>query len=222
MSSATPLILASASPRRRELLSYLGVAFSVRPADVDESIPEAVQDAPAFSRQLAERKARHIAASHPGTAVLAADTIVVSGGRVLGKPTGPEEARNTLINLRNQPHEVTTGLALVYEQKIWRDHATTKVFMRDYADQEIDDYIRTGDPFDKAGSYAIQDRRFKPVERCEGCYCNVVGLPLVLTRRLLEAASLTMLDLNPPALPPECHPCPLSEPSNISNPLIPG
>jgi MAF protein len=220
MSPATPLILASASPRRRELLAYLGVAFTVLPAGIDESIPETMDDPITFARHLAETKSRAIASRHPRVAVLAADTIVVSDGKILDKPVDADAARTTLTTLRDRPHEVTTAVALAYESNVWVDHATTTVVMRDYSDEEILDYISSGDPFDKAGSYAIQDRRFRPVDRCEGCYCNVVGLPLVLTQRLLEQASLRVLDLNPPDLPPECHPCPLSSPDNISNPLI--
>jgi septum formation protein len=220
MNSAIPLILASASPRRRELLAYLGLAFSVLPADVDESQPERVDDPSTFARGLAERKARSIADRYPHTAVLAADTIVVADGQILGKPVDEAEARETLGRLRNSPHEVTTAVALAHNSHLWIDHATTSVVMRDYSDEEIAAYIATGDPFDKAGSYAIQDVKFRPVNRCEGCYCNVVGLPIVLTKRLIQEASLTVLDLNPPDLPPECQPCPLSEPDNISNPLI--
>lgn len=220
MSSPTPLILASASPRRRELLAYLGIAFTVLPAEIDESVPETLDDPIAFARHLAETKGRAIASRHPRVAVLAADTIVVVDGKILDKPVDTDAARNTLQTLRNRPHEVTTAVALAYDSNVWVDHATTSVFMRDYSDEDIASYIASGDPFDKAGSYAIQDRRFRPVDRCEGCYCNVVGLPLVLTQRLLEEASLTVLDLNPPDLPPECHPCPLSSPENTSNPLI--
>lgn len=220
MSSPTPLILASASPRRRELLAYLGIAFTVLPAEIDESVPETLDDPIAFARRLAETKGRAIASRHPRVAVLAADTIVVVDGKILDKPVDTDAARNTLQTLRNRPHEVTTAVALAYDSNVWVDHATTSVFMRDYSDEDIASYIASGDPFDKAGSYAIQDRRFRPVDRCEGCYCNVVGLPLVLTQRLLEEASLTVLDLNPPDLPPECHPCPLSSPENTSNPLI--
>jgi septum formation protein len=220
MSSATPLILASASPRRRELLAYLGVAFTVLPAEIDETVPDSVDDPIAFARHLAETKAKAIASRHPRVAVLAADTIVVADGEILDKPVDAEAAREILSKLRNRAHEVTTAVALAYDSMVWVNHATTSVFMRDYTDEEIIEYISSGDPYDKAGSYAIQDRRFRPVDRCEGCYCNVVGLPIVLTQRLLEEASLSVLDLNPPDLPPECHPCPLSEPANISNPLI--
>ncbi len=220
MISATPLILASASPRRRELLSFLGVAFTVLPAKVDETVPDSVDDPAAFAQSLAERKALDIVGRYPNSAVLAADTIVVHDGQILGKPANADEATRTLGQLRNRPHTVTTAVALAHRDHLWSDHATTSVLMRDYSDEEIERYVASGDPFDKAGSYAIQDQRFRPVDRCEGCYCNVVGLPIVLTQRMLRDASLSILDLSPPDLPPECHPCPLSEPDNVSNPLI--
>jgi MAF protein len=220
MSSATPLILASSSPRRRELLAYLGVAFTVLPADIDETIPDVIDDPETFARSLAERKALTVAERHPSAAVLAADTIVTCDGAVLGKPEDDAEALQTLQTLRDRAHQVTTAIALAHGSQVWLDHATTRVTMRDYSDEEIKDYISSGDPFDKAGSYAIQDARFRPVDRCDGCYCNVVGLPIVLTQRVLSEASLSILNLNPPDLPPECEPCPLFEPSNRSNPLL--
>jgi septum formation protein len=220
MSSATPLILASASPRRRELLAHLGHAFTVLPAEVDETTPEYTEDPVAFARDLAVSKARHVAGRHPGTAVLAADTIVVIDGTILGKPADAAEALATLQKLRGRPHEVTTAVALAIGSEVWVDHATTNVVMRDYSDEEISDYIATGNPFDKAGSYAIQDRRFSPVSRCEGCYCNVVGLPIILTQQLLEEADLATIDLNVPSLPPECQLCPLVEPRVVANSLI--
>jgi septum formation protein len=211
MSSATPLILASASPRRRELLAHLGHAFTVLPAEVDETIPEYTDDPVAFARDLAVTKARHVAGRHPGAAVLAADTIVVIDGTILGKPVDEADALAMLQRLRNRPHEVTTAVALAIGSRVWIDHATSSVVMRDYSGQEISDYVATRDPFDKAGSYAIQDRRFSPVSRCEGCYCNVVGLPIVLVQQLLEEADLVTIDLNVPSLPPECELCPLVE-----------
>jgi septum formation protein len=220
MSSAIPLILASASPRRRELLSYLGVAFTVLPADIDESTPADVMNPVEMAQTLAETKARHIAGRHPQAAVLGADTIVVLNGEILGKPLDRAEATQTLQCLRGRAHQVITGVSLAYGDWAWNGHAVTDVFMRDYTDEEIADYIASGDPFDKAGSYAIQDRRFRPVKRCEGCYCNVVGLPIVLTQHLLQDANLTVLGLNPPNLPPECQLCPLANPNKVSTPAI--
>jgi septum formation protein len=220
MNAATPLILASASPRRRELLAHLGVPFTVLHADIDETIPDSVEDPAAFARALAEAKARSVAARYPGAAVLAADTIVVDGLTILGKPETAADARSMLQTLRGRSHEVTTGLALVYESMNWINHATTTVHMRAYTDEEMDAYIATGDPYDKAGSYAIQDRRFSPVASCEGCYCNVVGLPIVLTRRTLDEASLTTLNLHPPSMPPACRSCPLNAPRQFNNPFV--
>jgi septum formation protein len=218
MSSAVPLILASASPRRRELLSHLGVAFTVLPADVDESIPTDITNPAEIAQTLAEAKARQIARRYPRAAVLGADTIVVLDRELLGKPLDRVEATQTLQALRSRVHQVITGVSLAYGDRTWNGHTVTDVFMRDYTDEEISDYIASGDPFDKAGSYAIQNRRFGPVERCDGCYCNVVGLPIVLTQRLLQDANLTVLGLNPPNLPPECQLCPLANPNKVSTP----
>jgi septum formation protein len=220
MRSVVPLILASASPRRRELLSFLGVAFTVLPADVDESIPIDATELVEIAQILSEKKARHIADRYPQAAVLGADTIVVLDGQLLGKPQDHAEATSTLQALRGRAHQVITGVSLAYGDKTWNRYAVTDVVMRDYTDEEIADYVASGDPFDKAGSYAIQDRRFRPVDHCEGCYCNVVGLPIVLTQRLFEEASVSVLGLTVPDLPPECHPCPLSNPKNISNPAL--
>jgi septum formation protein len=221
MSSATPLILASASPRRRELLAHLGLAFTVLPADVDETVASHPKEPAAVARALSETKARYIAERHPQGATLAADTIVVLDGEILGKPAGPIEATETLKRLRNRAHQVVTAVSLAYAKQVWTDHAISDVIMRNYSDEEITAYIASGDPFDKAGSYAIQHRQFSPVDHCEGCYCNVVGLPLVLTQRLLQEASLSVLNLNPPDLPPACQRCPFVEPTSSSDPLVP-
>lgn len=205
MNSPAPLILASASPRRRELLANLGVEFSVLPADIDETPPDTIDDPAAFARELAETKARHVAGGHSGAAVLAADTIVVFDNQILGKPVDVADAKATLQQLRNRPHEVTTAIALACGSTVRVDHATTGIVMRDYSDKEIDAYIASGDPFDKAGSYAIQHEQFRPVERYEGCYCNVVGLPIILTRQMLQEPGLSTTDL-----PADCRTCPVA------------
>ncbi len=183
-----PLILASASPRRRELLSGIGVEFEVMPADIDESIPEHVTDMAEIARDLARQKAVAIAADHPDRDILAADTIVIDGEQILGKPATPDEARTMLRQLRDREHGVSTGVAIYTNGVVRLGHARTGVQMRDYTDEEIEASIERGDPFDKAGGYAIQDPVFKPVERFDGCYCNVVGLPLVASVTLLIEA----------------------------------
>jgi septum formation protein len=177
---ATKILLASNSPRRKELIRLTGWAFRVQPADVDESVLPG-EPADEYVLRLAEVKARavaHLAA--PGELVVAADTTVADGGEILGKPEDAAEARAVLTSLRGRVHQVDTALA-VYDpaaDQMITELAATDVPMRDYSDQEIETYIATGDPFDKAGSYAIQHPEFRPVDRLAGCYANVVGLPL--------------------------------------------
>jgi septum formation protein len=207
--TSSSLILASASPRRRELLARLGIPFEVVPAGVDESVPEVPEDPVQLARDLAHAKAAEIAATRPGYLVLAADTIVVLDGRILGKPGSEAEAWQTLGALRGRPHYVITGVAVARGADIRVDYVLSTIHMRDYGDDEITDYIASGDPFDKAGSYAIQHERFRPVERYEGCYCNVVGLPLILTWQLLLQAGVPVPDLASLDLPDQCRHCPL-------------
>ncbi|MBI2015744.1 MAG: septum formation protein Maf [Candidatus Rokubacteria bacterium] len=179
------LILASASPRRRELLGRICPAFTVVPADVDESLdPGPVA---AAVERLALRKARAVAAGARDAVVLAADTVVVADGVVLGKPAGPDEARAMLRRLRGRVHEVVTGVAVV--DAAGREASlsvTTRVLMAAYSDATLHAYAASGAPLDKAGAYAIQDRDGALVDGLAGSYTNVVGLPLEATRRLLE------------------------------------
>jgi MAF protein len=141
--------------------------------------------------------------------VLGADTIVVLDNRILGKPEDAAEARSTLSALRGRSHQVITAIALLDPTGEWLDHTQTDVHMRDYTDAEIEAYIKSAEPFDKAGSYAIQDPIFQPVERCRGCYCNVVGLPVLAVRSLLAKADFSLPEFSRQALPYECHQCPL-------------
>jgi len=177
-----PLILASASPRRRELLGLLGLVFGARAARIaetqhaDESAVEAVQ-------RLAREKASAIARQvHPQSCpiVIGADTIVVLDGVALGKPRDAIEAETTLRRLRGREHEVYTALSLLTrpDGESLDCLVRTPVPMRAYTDEEIYLYVRSGDPFDKAGAYAIQNRAFRPVANLSGCYANVMGLPL--------------------------------------------
>ena len=185
-------VLASASPRRRHLLAGLGVRFEVVVADVDEA-PEPSEPAEALARRLARDKALTGAERRPRAAVLAADTVVALGDRLLGKPADAEEARAMLRTLRDRSHLVVTGLALATgsgAELVWHAAVETRVDMRAYTDDEIERYVATGRPLDKAGGYAIQDPEFAPVARIVGCYPNVVGLPLCETRQALAAAGL--------------------------------
>ena len=200
------IVLASASPRRRELLPALGVAFEVVPAHVDETDED--DDAARLASSLALRKARAIAAGRPADTVIGADTIVVLDGRQLGKPRNAAEARGMLDALRGRTHEVVTGVAVISAGAEVTEAVTTAVTMRDYADAEIARYIARGEPFDKAGGYAVQDAEFAPAAAVEGCRCCVIGLPLWTLRRLL--GELAGLDSEPPGLP-DCLGCPHRE-----------
>jgi len=180
------VILASASPRRRELLARLVRDFSVVPSDVDESLPVPVTPEPVAA--LALRKARAVAGRLSQGVVLGADTVVVVDGQPLGKPTSPDNARAMLRRLRGRSHEVITGVGVV-DAASGREAATavvTMVFMVSFTDQAIDDYVATGGPLDKAGAYAIQERGRDLVAGYVGSYTNVIGLPLDATRRLLS------------------------------------
>jgi septum formation protein len=185
MNAGTRLILASASPRRRELLRLLCAEFEVVVSGVDETL-----DAPPSGLaavQLALRKARTVAARAGRGVVLAADTLVVAEGESLGKPAGPDEARAMLTRLSGRAHHVITGVAVVEaETKRERCEAVTScVFMQEVGSAEIDAYVASGEPLDKAGAYAIQGRGGRFVTALLGSYSNVVGLPLPQARALL-------------------------------------
>ena len=176
------LILASGSPRRRQLLEKLGLEIEVRPVSLDESRRPGESPDQLVAR-LARQKAQTAAQSELREAVvLAADTIVVDGDEVLGKPADEQAAHEMLLRLRGKNHQVLTAVALLDTKKgeVVESVCTTVVPMRNYSDSEIEAYIRTGSPLDKAGAYGIQDRGFSPVdlERLNGCFANVMGLPL--------------------------------------------
>ncbi len=186
------LVLASNSPRRKALLSSLGFGFSISPADVDETLRPGEQPGD-YVLRLARTKALAVGPSAPaGQLIVAADTTVADEGEILGKPSDAVDARRMLEQLRGRRHQVYTGIAVYDPQqdRLETDLAVTQVYMRDYSDAEIADYIASGDPFDKAGAYAIQYAAFHPVDRIEGCYSNVVGLPLCHLACLLRKFGL--------------------------------
>jgi nucleoside triphosphate pyrophosphatase len=180
------LILASRSPRRRELLHRIRSEFEVVPSEVDETLDEGLIGG-AVAR-LALRKARVVAGRVGVGVVLAADTVVVIDGLVLGKPSGVEEARGMLGRLRGREHEVITGVAVVdtATERFASTTAVSRVLMADYSDAMVEAYVASGSPFDKAGGYAIQDLDGALVDGVIGSYTNVVGLPVEATRQLLE------------------------------------
>ncbi len=180
-------VLASASPRRRMLLSLLGHPVEILPVSVDET-PEPGEAPAACAARLAMAKAAAAASMAPDALILAADTVVDLEGEILGKPSGASEARAMLQALRGRPHFVHTAIALYHPLR--REHllevATTRVWMRSYTDDEIEAYLATGDPLDKAGAYAIQHPDFRPALRVDGCYAAVIGLPLCHLARALR------------------------------------
>jgi len=190
---ADVLVLASASPRRAELLQQVGIAFEVRVSQVaeDGDVPGAE---PAEVAELhARQKALDVAAGAPLRLVLGADTVVVLDGRVLGKPRDEDEARAMLRALSGRTHEVITGVALALlrgadPELIAQDHVRTQVTFRELSEAEIEAYVMSGEPMDKAGAYGIQGRGALLVEEIKGCYSNVVGLPLSRTWEMLGAS----------------------------------
>ena len=175
------LVLASASPRRREILQAAGIPFEVRPASVDEAVLDGETPEEHVLR-LARTKAEAI----EGDVVLGADTVVVVDGRILGKPADAADAARMLRMLSGRDHTVITGVCLRAGIRSRRDVASTLVRFAPLTDAEIYDYVASGEPFDKAGAYAIQGLASKFVECIEGCYFNVVGLPVSLVYRHLK------------------------------------
>jgi MAF protein len=209
---APQLILASRSPRRRELLAHLGVPFRVVVPEVEENAAPASSGQPEeLAEALALAKAEAVARDEEEGIVIAADTIVVDGDTILGKPADGAEAAETLRRLRGREHRVITALAVVDAGSGQRaaSHVVTAVRMRDYSDAEIAAYVARGEPLDKAGAYAIQDKQFQPVASYDGCYCNVVGLPLKALVKLLRRAGLDISSGSLEELPTQCETCPI-------------
>ncbi|MBI5568186.1 MAG: septum formation protein Maf [Chloroflexi bacterium] len=184
------VLLASASPRRRELIKLLGLPVETTAADIDET-PLDHESAANMAIRLSQAKAQSVAALIPDLSIriiIASDTIVSLDGEPLGKPIDAADARSMLRHLRDRVHQVHTAVTLIdpASDRVITDLATSDVRMRAYSDQEIDDYIASGDPFDKAGAYAIQHSGFKPAENFAHCYANVMGLPLCHVVRSLR------------------------------------
>jgi septum formation protein len=179
------LILASASPRRQELLRNAGIAFIVDPADIDETpLPE--ESPQTCVQRLARSKALVVHQRHSKDFVLGADTIVVIDGEILNKPRDAEDAARMLGMLSGRTHEVMTGICILSTGLEQTAFETTRVTMCELADEEIRGYVATGEPRDKAGAYAIQGIASRWIPRIEGDYGNVVGLPVALVYRILR------------------------------------
>ena len=186
------LILASASPRRAELLTAAGIPFEVRPAHIDERIHPG-EEAVAYASRVALEKARVVQAASDGRPVLAADTVVVVDRQILGKPADSDDAKRMLRMLSGRAHEVVTAVVLVSEKGsfVTGTEVTTVEFML-LNNAEIDWYVATGEPSDKAGAYAIQGLASRFVTRIEGSYSNVVGLPVALVYAMCSRAGLLL------------------------------
>jgi len=195
-----PVVLASGSPRRRELLANIIDHFEVLVVEVDEDSLTCA-DPWGTAESLAQAKAAAVAPLRPGCIVIGGDTVVavpdsrigdeqriVASYTLLGKPKHAREAAEMLRSLSGIEHEVITGIAIATPHGTEVFSVTTGVVFRELSDEEISDYVETGEPMDKAGAYAIQGRASKFIERIEGCYFNVVGLPVSLVYRLLKAA----------------------------------
>ena len=226
------LVLASTSPRRRELLSGLGVEFQVTPPSASED-PQPNETPQEMVKRLALDKAMSVAShirSGPapslsyegagGALVIGGDSVVVLDNRVMGKPADSGEARRMLEALRGREHQVMTGVAVVDTDDL-RAHASTRistVTMREYSDEEIEAYVASGEPLDKAGGYAVQDKVFRPAARLEGCYTGTMGLPLCTLMDLLKDAGSQIVPKGGIRLPEECTQCPLKDYSHVDRP----
>ncbi len=194
MTTPLPLLLASTSPRRRQIIELLGLPFIVSVPPVDEDTAQ--ERFRGSVDEMAQWLAKHKAAAAlklpeaDGRLVITADTTVLLAGHILGKPRDEAHARELLLSLSGRWHYVITGIALSHKidgkHKILGASCITPVLMRRYSEAEIDAYIASGDPMDKAGAYGIQHPSFQPTERIDGCYCNVVGLPLCALVELLS------------------------------------
>lgn len=174
----TPIILASGSPRRRELVQLLDWQVTIAPADIDESVAPG-ETATHYVTRMAKEKAIAAAAQASSQAIIiAADTTVADGTQIMGKPQSEAQARAMLRQLRNRTHRVLTALTITHQGQTETICVASDVPMRNYSDAEIEAYIASGDPFDKAGGYAIQHEGFHPVENFQDCYANVMGLPV--------------------------------------------
>jgi septum formation protein len=192
MPSSSRLVLASASPRRAELLTAAGFSFDVDPVDVDESRLDG-EPAARYVERLARSKAAAGATRHDGRVIVAADTTVLVGDEVMGKPRDAREAAEMLSRLSGGAHEVLTGLAVAAGRDARAHVERTRVWFRELSRREIDWYVASGEPMDKAGAYAIQGLASRFIPRIDGSYSNVVGLPVSALADLLAAVDSAWL-----------------------------
>lgn len=180
------LVLASASPRREALLRQIGYSPLVWPATVEEEAVQEGEDPALYVARQAYYKAKDVAKRYPDSAVLGADTVVVLERSIIGKPADVQAAKTTLHRLSGRKHVVYTGVAVCFNGQVQQFTIATDVYMRPLSEERIDWYAGTGEPMDKAGAYGIQGYGALLVEKIEGCYFNVVGLPLIPVADCLE------------------------------------
>lgn len=186
------MILASASPRRQALLQQIGLNFQVVPSKSKEKDGMECEDPQELVRYNAVEKAKDVAQKFPQEIVLGADTVVVLDRQIFGKPRDDEQAKWMLKRLAGRKHQVYTGIAFVQGGHCWSDIETTFVWLCDMTEQEVEQYVKNAKPLDKAGAYAIQGLAGSYVKRIEGCYFNVVGLPLYRMMQLAKKAGLAL------------------------------
>ena len=210
--SKARLVLASSSPRRREIIAALDIEVQVSSSEVEEGPARHSESPEEYVVRLSREKALAVARSVGDAVVLAADTSVVIDGAILGKPLDELDATRMLKLLRGREHSVITGIT-VLQAKSGRAVGTYKrtgVVLRRYSDQELDDYVRSGEPMDKAGAYAVQDPVFRPATRLDGCYLNAVGLPLCEVVTSLKALGVYARIRPDWQAPEQCFECPLA------------
>ena len=188
------VILASASPRRKELLEKIGLRFKVVPSNYEEDIPLGLEPHE-FAQKISLEKARVVASKHQNVIVIAADTFIVFGGQIFGKPHSEKEARKMLETINGRQHSVITGFTIMDTDtnKALSKSVETRVYIRKLASNEIDAYVESKEPLDKAGAYAIQGLGSVIVEKIEGDYFNVIGLPLSALTESLKAFGVHIL-----------------------------
>ena len=189
------IILASKSPRRKEILENLGFKFDIITADTDESSD--VTDPESLVQILAVRKGKAVADNHSenDTLIISCDTVVCCDGKILGKPRNEDDAKQMLRSLSGRSHTVLSGLALFYNGKTISGVDKTEVYFATMPESFIDSYVASGDPMDKAGSYAVQGKTSLYIDKIDGCYFNVVGLPVRLLAKLLNNLGIDFNDL---------------------------
>lgn len=208
------IILASASPRRKVLLDSLNVPYTVLPSNTTEDLGEPVADPAELVRRLSESKAVAVGevlrTSVADAVIIGSDTVIVLDSTILGKPRDAAHAQLTLRRLRNRTHQAITGITILRLPTGAMDTSSvsTDVLMRDYSDREIDDYVATGEPLDKAGSYGIQALGHVLVRSIAGCYTNIVGLPLCELTFMLSKTGLPLTFPEVPCSDPFQKPCP--------------